>query len=231
MPFRMPVSAAARPCSSPPSPVPAGVGLNLACVGRADGDETLRVIETRLEERDPAVVLHAIHREHRVRQPERVQVMRVEDALVTDVVDGRHRCRALATCKPQVSRSERGRPVVAVQDLRGPRHASVVAAEQRSDTRQQAEAQVIVGPVVERLVLIGRAGPNVILRAIDEEQRRAVHLARIEQAALRIRAAQRRECSDRAQLCLQGLQHGAVAPERARAHRCRARAAPPGARR
>ena len=78
-------------------------------------------------------------------------------ALVGQVVDGHHASRLVARHEMQVRRPQPRLPVVAVQDLRPPADRRVRARQDRGEVGQQAEAQLVVGPVLAGGVLVGSA--------------------------------------------------------------------------
>ena len=157
-----------------------GFGGDLPRIGRADGGDVAGIEAAGLEERDPAVKLHAVDVERGVRNRQRMALRGIEIALVGDVVDGQH-CRDGNAVPLHIGRSQAAGPVVDVDDVRRPAQTGARRGNIRRCQRQPGEAQVVVLPVGALGRAIGRAAAFEQGRRGDQIQDQAVrqpHLAR-----------------------------------------------------
>ena len=104
------------------------------------------VVHARLQERNPAVKLHARNVEGVLGDAEQVPALPVEYALVRDVVDREDR-RHARPVPAQIGGCEPSRPVVDVQQVRRPGESAAAFGELSRSKRESREAQVVVRPV------------------------------------------------------------------------------------
>ena len=128
------------------------------------------------------MILDALDREARRRQPQIGDPMRREDALEREVVDGDDARRRAVVGERSVRRRKSGLPVVRMNELRAPGDGALPRSEQSRYVRQQAEAQRVVLPVGAAGVLVRAAVAVVEERTIDHPDRNAGGQLGLEQA-------------------------------------------------
>ena len=108
-------------------------GLDLAAVAGADGGHGGRIEDAGLEGVDLAVELEVVHVEERGGKPDSGQDLRVEQALVGEVVDGEERARprekGIAGIDVAEIGEDQGRlPIVAVEDVGGEAASALIVS-------------------------------------------------------------------------------------------------------
>ncbi|MNM77276.1 hypothetical protein D3C81_891230 [compost metagenome] len=129
-------------------------------VGFADRGDVAGVADTGLEERQPAVELHAFRQPGLFRQAEFGGAAQRAGSLVAQVMDGQHAGRRLPA-PGHVGRRQGCRPVVGVKQVRAPVETGHAGGDIGGGQAQAGEADVIVRPFLAMLVAIGRTGPVV----------------------------------------------------------------------
>ena len=153
-------------------------------IGRADGGDMAGVEAARLEKRDPAVELHPIDVESGVRDAKRMALAGVEIALVGDVVDGQHG-GDVGAVPAHVGWRQPARPVVGVDDVRGPAQTAPPGGDVGRGEGQAGETQVVILPVGALGRAIGGSASIEQRRRGDQIQDHAVGQARVSDAGAR----------------------------------------------
>ena len=131
--------------------------LDFLCIGRADGIDAVGIHQPALDEGKIAMKFQPVHAPQSARQTQIEKHLAIEQALISQVVDGEQRGRALQKSIEQ-RRHQRRLPVIAMRQCGPPAESDAVECDIHRDLRKQGETQRIVGPGFAGGIEIGIAG-------------------------------------------------------------------------
>ena len=150
------------------------LGLDLACVSRADGRDRVGVDQSGLEEVDSAgVQVVLVEKVGPGSEPEFVDDRGIENSLVADVVDRQQVSAGVEQAVPLVSRArlerqEAGVPIVGVEYVGAPLQT---LARVQHRTRKEREAPVLVAVVgIDPVAVVQRGAVDEVDRQVAPRQ-------------------------------------------------------------